>query len=67
MSVPFTLKTSVPAPGHEDGDYTDEFLECGTTMSFRAEGMGADRVPVTRAYVADEVLHLEGEVSADFG
>jgi hypothetical protein len=62
---PFKVSTSIPSPGMEDMDWTEPFLERGTTFSFKGQGMKAEKVAVERAWVRDERLHVEGTVWVD--
>lgn len=55
------LHVSVPVPGMDDGDYTNDFLQAGTTFTIDGTAR-AEHVPVTLAVVRSEVLHLEGVV-----
>lgn len=62
----YKFVTNVPAPGFEDRDHTEEFLECGTNININGEGWGMDNVPITKAYVKDEVLYMQAEGKATF-
>lgn len=59
-----TLTTSAAAPGVADGDYTAAFLEAGTTFSLAGVVNAAD-VPVSKAYVRDGRLYVEGRAVID--
>lgn len=56
------LTTTTPAPGMADGDYTADFVEAGTTLSL-AGTVSVEGVPVDRAWVENEILHMEGPVA----
>jgi len=58
------LTTSVPAPGMADGDYTDQFVEAGTTFSVDGP-VSAAHVPVARAWVEAERLFMRGFATFD--
>jgi len=64
--IPLKFATKVDAPGVDDGDYTQEFLDAGTTLTIRGS-LNADAVPVTRAWVEDGVLNVEGTLLWDGG
>lgn len=58
------LTTKVPAPGMDDMDWTEPFLERGTTMDPKGEGWGvSEPLPITKAWVKDEVLYMQAEVN----
>ncbi len=60
---PAIVRTTVPAPGLPDGDYTDDFVTAGTTMT--VGGCMTGTAPVARAWVTGEVLHMECAVTFD--
>lgn len=57
-----TISSNFPAPGHPDGDHTTKALEIGTTMCVDGSGFYHQIVPVTKMYVKDEVMYVEGTV-----
>lgn len=62
---PFAVSVKVPTD-QPDGDYTQEFLDAGTTFTPSIPGMSfKGPVPVEKGWVKDGVLHLEGK--AQFG
>jgi hypothetical protein len=60
----FKVAHSIPAPGEPDMDWTEPFLERGTTFSIEGP-MRAEKVAVERAWTKDGRLHIEGTVWAD--
>lgn len=60
--APIKVTGQAPAPGKPDMDWTEPFLERGTTFSLTG-AMQSDPIPVERAWVKDEVLYFEGTVT----
>jgi len=60
--VRFKVSGSLPAPGKEDMDWTEPFLERGTTFTLGGS-IASDPIPIEEAYVKDEVLHFWGFAS----
>lgn len=55
----FEISVTHTVTGFEDGDYTDDFLEAGTTMSVHGV-MKSDPIPIERAVIKDGKLTLTG-------
>lgn len=61
---PLTLRQRIPLVGHmPDGDYTQDFLDAGTTLATTEDSAVklSRPVPVTRAWVEADVLFVEAE------
>lgn len=59
--IPIKVSTSYLLKQHmDDGDYTQDFLDAGTKLNV-AGPVNVDNIPVTKAWVKDDVLYVEGE------
>jgi hypothetical protein len=55
----FEVSVTHTVTGFPDGDYTDDFVEAGTTMSVNG-AMQSDPIPIERAVIKDGKLTLTG-------
>lgn len=62
MNMPdeFPITASYPMPGEPDMDWTEPFLERGSTMSISGV-LNSEPIPVEKAWVKDEVLYVQGK------
>lgn len=58
------VTVSYPAPSEPDMDWTEPFLERGTTFQFSpSSGMTTEKpIPVEKAWVEDGILYCQGTV-----
>lgn len=59
------VEYTVPAPGECDMDWTEPFLELGTTFSLTGSMETNVPIQVEEAYVKDEKLYVWGYVEYD--
>lgn len=62
---PLEISVTVGGFEKEDGDYTQECLDAGTTFTPTVPGMEFDPVPVTSFVVKDQVATVKGIVWVD--
>lgn len=56
----FEVAVTIPAEGVPDGDYTQDFIDAGTTFTPEVPGMVFDPIPVESAEVEGGMLTVRG-------